>query len=153
MKKLILTVAAISLAGCASLSDKGAISQSSYTMPDGQTVTFVRIKRINFFTPSTEEKMTFTSPEVGGFNTVMPNLDQNYQNGMGPAVVSGAIQAGATIGGAYLLKEGLADSGDTINNGSSSASKQAQGQLQGQLQGQFQGQKMSAGKSHKKRRR
>ena len=123
MKNIIAVLVISALSGCASMSDRGDVSQTSVKLPDGSKITFVRIQRIRLFTPSTEEKVTFI--EKPGIPIVrVDNLEQNYQNGMGPSLISGAIQAGATVGGAYLIGEGLRDSGDknTVNNGSSSGS-------------------------------
>ena len=138
MKILIAILVMVVMVGCASLSDRGDISETSYRMPDGKTMTFVRIQRINFFTPSTEEKATYIRAAIGEPTVRTEDLELNFQNGMGPAVISGAIQAGATIGGAYLLKEGLAESGHEITNSSGSNSSPIQNQKQGQKQGQFQ---------------
>ena len=137
---IVLAVMTLTV-GCASMSDRGDVTQTSVKLPDGSKMTFVRIQRIRLFTPSTEEKVTFIEKPAQAIVRV-DNLEQNYQNGMGPSLISGAIQAGATVGGAYLISEGLSDSGDdtSINNGNSnsssskstSSSRQGQGQLQGQ---------------------
>ena len=139
------------LSGCTAMSDRGDVSQTAVRLPDGSKMTFVRIQRIRLFTPSTEEKVTFIQTELEPDKVVrIDNLEQNYQNGMGPSLISGAIQAGATVGGAYLVGQGLEKSGDKINNGSASGSRagaasssrssartrQSQGQLQGQGQSQ-----------------
>jgi len=135
MKNILLAAIVILVSGCASMSDRGDVTQTSVKLPDGSKITFVRIQRIRLFTPSTEEKITFM--EKAGVDIVrVDNLEQNYQNGMGPSLISGAIQAGATVGGAYLIGQGLKKSGDNnaINNGNANTLKQGQGQLQ--LQGQ-----------------
>ena len=140
---IVLSIMTLTI-GCASMSDRGDVTQTSVKLPDGSKMTFVRVQRVRLFTPSTEEKITFI--EKPGIPIVrVDNLEQNYQNGMGPSLISGAIQAGATVGGAYLIGEGLSDSGDNINNGASasggaasSKSRSSSRQLQGQYQSQGQ---------------
>ncbi|RKZ87723.1 MAG: hypothetical protein DRQ39_03730 [Gammaproteobacteria bacterium] len=124
MKLLFIAFALALMSGCAAMSDRGDVSETSVQMPDGDRYTFVRIQRIRFFTPSTEEKLTFKKTSLGEKPERVSNLEQNYQNGMGPSLISGAIQAGATVGAGALIGNGLSDSGDdtSINNGSSSGS-------------------------------
>ena len=142
MKNLILITLISTLFGCASMSDRGDVTQTSIKLPDGSKMTFVRIQRIRMFTPSTEEKITFI--EKPGVPIVrVDNLEQNYQNGMGPSLISGAIQAGATVGGAYLIGEGLSDSGDSINNGASASGGAASSKSRSSSR-QFQGQGQSS---------
>ena len=57
-------------------------------------------------------------------------------------MVESLIEAGAIVGGAYLIGAGLGDSGDTINSGSSSGSSARQVQQQGQIQLQGQATKV-----------
>ena len=102
MKLLITLFLAISIVGCASLSDRGDVSETSVELPDGTTAIFIRIQRIRFFTPSTEEKITFMRCDG---NTVRTNdLGQNHQTGIGSSLIDRVIKSGTIAVTAGMLK-------------------------------------------------
>lgn len=163
----VIAVAVAMLTGCVSVGTKA--EQGMIVRTVGET---------NMFRPSLsvmevskcvqdssgryEEVQTGDGP-VGCYGQFMPvAVVQGTQAGALTGLGSAAIQGGAIVGGAYLLGDGIRDSGDSTNvsNDSSSKSrsnsaslssskasaKQAQGQHQSQRQSQMQTNGMMRGR-------
>lgn len=106
---------------------------------------------VDFYEVNTRD---FLSPMSTTVVTHDPETDEvaKINGGMGASGLGQVAGPAATVGGAYLIKEGLRKSGDEITDNTSNttvsgaAAVQAQGQAQGQIQGQAQGQLMQNSK-------
>jgi len=133
MKLLLITTIAL-LTGCAAWTERGAVYETAIKTPDGGEIRIIDRDKNRVWSPSKNETWTYMRlPTDTNFYQV-ENAGYTHQNGVGPAVLTKTIEAGAVAGGAYFIGEGLKGSGDEVTNNNQSTTKQLQGQANAQMQ-------------------
>lgn len=137
MKNLIVVlIVAMLLVSCSSISKVGNIGG----------VDIYEVNTRDFLSPMSTTVITH-DPENGEVAKI--------NGGIGSSGLGQVAGPAATVGSAYLIKEGLRKSGDEITDntsnttvsGAAAVNTQVQGQVQGQAQGQAQGQFITNKKS------
>ena len=150
MRKFIVLIAVIVMfSACA------GVSQKIVHTDDGRAYKMEEVYSIGLFTPTYQWKRTSscdvevthiqTTKHGSGYDSkTVKNCSyigggDGFTNDTTSPIGPALLQAGGTVGQGALIRQGLNDSGDSINN------VNQQGQLQGQAQGQLQGVKVQGG--------
>lgn len=113
------------LTGCASLSDRGAFSETKYKMPDGSNHTYVERTKVNIWVPSTHminKYVEVCNESKPGFKAECKYIENGSpkllaQDGPGTEIATELIRAGSLVGSTVYAADAAVDAAGAIGNG------------------------------------